>query len=93
MLLFLVAVAVVGAGLSIAVLWLPVLLLGIFLFMAVLIYTLPTKGVWPALGFGALAVLTLQFSYIVAGFLLARSDRATAASGLARRIKHAHSKK
>lgn len=93
MLLFLVAVAAIGAGLSIAILWLPVLLLGILLFIAVLIYTAPTEGVWSALGDGALALLTLQFSYIVAGFLLGRSERATSASGLFRRAKHAHSKK
>lgn len=93
MLLFLVAVAVVGAGLSIAILWLPVLLLGILLFLAVLIYMAPTEGIWPALGSGALALLTLQLSYIVAGFVLGRSERAGATSGLFRRAKHAHSKK
>ncbi len=93
MLLFLVAVAAVGAGLSRAIMWLPVLLLGILLFLAVLIWTLPNAGLWPALGSGALSILTLEISYVVAGFLFGRSARSAATSGLVRRAKHVPAKK
>ncbi len=69
------------------------LLLGILLFLSVLIYMMPTEGIWPALGYGALAVLMLQISYIVAGFFFSRSERADATSRIFRRTKPAHSKK
>ncbi|GJD90490.1 hypothetical protein BHAOGJBA_4029 [Methylobacterium hispanicum] len=92
MLLFLVVVAAAGALLAYAIAWVPVLLLGILLFLAVLIYTVPTDGVLVALGCGALAVTILQVSYAVAGFLLNRPERAAAPSGVFRRTKHVHSK-
>jgi hypothetical protein len=93
MLLVLVIVAAIGAGLSRAVLWLPVLLLGILLFLSVLIFTVPTDGIWWALGYGAASVLTLELSYLGAGFLFGRSERSASTSGVFRRDKHAHSKK
>ena len=92
MLLFLVVVAAVGAVMAYAIAWVPVLLLGILLFLSVLIYAVPSSGVLVALGSGALSVVTLQVSYAVAGFLFNRSGRVAAPSNVFRRTKHVHSK-
>ena len=92
MLLFFIVVAAAGAGLAYVSPWLPMLLLGIFLFLATLVYVIVSSGVWIALGYAALSVLIFELSYIIAGFLFDRAERPAAMSGFAKRNERVQSK-
>lgn len=90
--LFLIIVAAVGAGLAYAITWLPVLMLGILLFLSVLIYASPTSGILSALGFAGASLVTLELSYLVAGLLFNRSGSLASTPDVLRGTERLHSK-
>lgn len=92
MLLFLVIVAAAGVGLSYAITWLPVLLFGILLFLAVLIYTVPTSGILIAFGLAVACLVTLQISYLVAGVIFKRTESVASTSEVLHRTNHVSAK-